>query len=481
MTRIIPFLIFSLSHSLFGQTYYVSFDESCLDRYEFVTDIDKTPYVVYTSKVEGGKVLQFDVGKEETTWVNNLPGKLTKCSSLSINKATVLAINNSKAVLYIVNQSPTHYNVSKVEKATYIESNGERLDVTMADADFSLDLTKMLTNLNLRTPASQKDVYLDGTVKYQCLTGYIFKKMNSEKAQSFKEYTIIPGLGIVNKRSLPYAGAIVNSLRLDMVDDLSFVEFASNVCNGIDNSSSSSRVATSSQPEDYSVLVKDQTSTEAPTEYAANPCGVQPEQGIHYVQKGETIYSISRRYGVSVDQIKNWNGIGSQNIIKICQAIRVAPISGSKTKGKANARATDVAVSNNTGQFHIVKPNESLEQIAEMYGYTESRFRIMNSLGKYERVYAGQKLYTSDCDCADATTGVASGAPMPYDNTNMPKLTESGDPDVYFRPIKVHLVKPNETLFAIARQYDTTVDRIKELNGIEGKTKLIKDQRIYVQ
>ncbi|MDF2157562.1 lytic transglycosylase domain-containing protein [Algoriphagus sp. CAU 1675] len=41
----------------------------------------------------------------------------------------------------------------------------------------------------------------------------------------------------------------------------------------------------------------------------------------HVVAKGETLYAISRKYGVSVDQVKNWNGIGAQNIISIGQKL----------------------------------------------------------------------------------------------------------------------------------------------------------------
>ncbi len=481
MTRIIPFLFICMAMNLQSQTYYISYDQKCLDRYEFVTDIDKTAYVVYASKVDNGKIIQFDVGKEEVAWVKNLPGKLTNCSLLSFDKAMALAINNSTVKMYMVRESPTHYNISKVEKTTFIESNGESLEVIMADADFVLDLGRMASNQNLATPASQKDVFLEGIVKYQCLTGYMFKKMNGEKSQSYKEYTIIPGVGIVNKRSLPYGGARVNSLRLDRVNDDTFVEHTSYVCSSMNtNSTSTLPAVTTDQPASELSNYGDLIDKKGVDSYDANSCGVIPKAGIHYVQKDETVYSISRQYGLSVDKIKNWNGIGSSNIISICQELKV--VSPGELIGN-NTKTTTVkgdAGQRNSSQFHLVKPNETVEQIAEMYGYTEFRFRTMNSLGQYERVYAGQKLYTSDCNCPNLD-GLPEDAPMPYDEVIAEKLTTSGNPDVFFRPIKVHLVKPNETLFGIARQYDTTVDRIRELNGLEKKVELNKDQRIYVQ
>ncbi len=42
----------------------------------------------------------------------------------------------------------------------------------------------------------------------------------------------------------------------------------------------------------------------------------------HIVQKGDTLYSLSRRYGTTVEQIRKWNGL-PDNIIKIGQKLRV--------------------------------------------------------------------------------------------------------------------------------------------------------------
>lgn len=41
----------------------------------------------------------------------------------------------------------------------------------------------------------------------------------------------------------------------------------------------------------------------------------------HTVSQGETLFSISRKYGVIVDQLKSWNKIGSNNLISIGQKL----------------------------------------------------------------------------------------------------------------------------------------------------------------
>lgn len=44
----------------------------------------------------------------------------------------------------------------------------------------------------------------------------------------------------------------------------------------------------------------------------------------HTVTRGETLYGISRQYGVTVDDLKSWNNLDS-NLIRIGQQLRVSP------------------------------------------------------------------------------------------------------------------------------------------------------------
>ncbi|MEO1260586.1 MAG: LysM peptidoglycan-binding domain-containing protein [Bacteroidota bacterium] len=483
MTRFIPVLLslFFSATIIHSQSYYVQLDSDCLDRYEFVTDIDKSPYVVYTSKLNDGSTTQLDIGKEQVKWIQTLPAKMISCASLPFDKAMTLAVNNSTVKIYIVRKSPTHYHVSPVEKATFIAETNTTLEVTMADADFVLDWDRLYSNRNLATPASTKEVFLEGTIKYHCETGYIIRKKNDLQTESFKEYTIIPALGVINKRSAPDATAITNSLKLNRINDTDFVDYLTAKCPEVEDE-------TFTKPVSYNETIPvtspayDQFTDkggEIPVSYNSGPCPPPSRAGVHVVLKGETLYSISRRYGLSVDQLKTMNGIGKNNTISICQELIISQVSNQATPSQpTGSTTTNKTIDQN--KYHIVKPNETVSQLAAMYGYTEKRFRQMNSLGTFERVYAGQKVFTSDCDCPN-TEGVPSDIPQPFESVETERLTSRGNPDVYFRPIKVHRVKSGESLFAIARQYDTTVDRIRELNGLDKNSKLNKDQKVYVQ
>ena len=48
-----------------------------------------------------------------------------------------------------------------------------------------------------------------------------------------------------------------------------------------------------------------------------------PSYSFHTVSAGETLFSISKRYGMSVEDLKQLNSIGAQNLITIGQKLRI--------------------------------------------------------------------------------------------------------------------------------------------------------------
>jgi len=48
-----------------------------------------------------------------------------------------------------------------------------------------------------------------------------------------------------------------------------------------------------------------------------------PSYSFHTVSAGETLFSISKRYGMSVEELKQLNSIGTQNLITVGQKLRI--------------------------------------------------------------------------------------------------------------------------------------------------------------
>jgi membrane-bound lytic murein transglycosylase D len=69
------------------------------------------------------------------------------------------------------------------------------------------------------------------------------------------------------------------------------------------------------------VIAPAEPEREAPEPQQVKPAVNQPERIGHTVAQGETLFAISRKYGVSVEDLKSWNNIGSQNIITVGQKL----------------------------------------------------------------------------------------------------------------------------------------------------------------
>lgn len=54
------------------------------------------------------------------------------------------------------------------------------------------------------------------------------------------------------------------------------------------------------------------------------PTGTEPQR--HRVVEGETAFSIARRYGVSVDALAEWNGLGADRAVRVGQFLLIPPV-----------------------------------------------------------------------------------------------------------------------------------------------------------
>lgn len=96
---------------------------------------------------------------------------------------------------------------------------------------------------------------------------------------------------------------------------------------------------------------------------------------VHRVASGETLYSISKRYGVGVSDIKKWNNL-SNDQLQLGQEL-IIESSNSTTS--------------NTFSTHIVQKGETLYSIAMKYGVKIEEIKLWNNL-QSENLSVGQTL-----------------------------------------------------------------------------------------
>ena len=117
---------------------------------------------------------------------------------------------------------------------------------------------------------------------------------------------------------------------------------------------------------------------EIPTQVAVSEAPKRVAQSrTHRVRSGESLYTIGKRYGVSVDRIKAANGL-RRNTIRVGQEL-VIP---ARSSGASSATS---------GKVHRVRSGDTLSEIARRYGTTVSKLRSVNGLTS-NRLRIGQEL-----------------------------------------------------------------------------------------
>ncbi len=153
---------------------------------------------------------------------------------------------------------------------------------------------------------------------------------------------------------------------------------------------------------------------------------------IHQVSGKETLYAISKHYGVSIMNILEFNKTADGGL-EVGQILRVPYVAKSK-------------VQNANGTVHTVAAKETLFSISKLYDVPVEDIKVQNNLTS-NSLSLGQQLVIKK------------------------KIQPNPEPvkEVQMQSVKgTHTVAAKETLFSISKQYGITVQQLKEWNGIAG-------------
>lgn len=176
------------------------------------------------------------------------------------------------------------------------------------------------------------------------------------------------------------------------------------------------------------------TETEAPTAAAAaaEPQAAAavsyPDAEVYTVQPGDSLYSIARAYGFTLEEFMAINGLRS-DVINPGQIL--------KTRG------------DESGQFvTIVQPGDDLAKVAARHGISARQLAAANSITLHTVLNPGHRLTVPPADYVVAET------------------VDSGPGDIGGAAGPTITVQPGDSLWNIARQHGTTVEDIMALNGL---------------
>jgi LysM repeat protein len=171
---------------------------------------------------------------------------------------------------------------------------------------------------------------------------------------------------------------------------------------------------------------------------------------IHRVESKETLFSISRKYGVALLAVVESNS-GADSGLEVGALVKIPYSPNNRTKTKE-------------GTIHRVGQKETLYSIAKQYGVTVDDLKNWNNLTS-AGLKLGQELLVK-ANSASAPNPTPSTAVVTQQQATTNKNT--------------HTVMAGETLYGIARQYNANVNDIKEWNSLAG-TDLKPGQVIIVK
>ncbi len=146
--------------------------------------------------------------------------------------------------------------------------------------------------------------------------------------------------------------------------------------------------------------------------------------GYYVVKKGDSLWSIASKNNTTVDNIKRLNNLTNNNL-QVGQVLKIT------------SDSDEIIDDSMTKNLYTVQSGDNLYSIARKYNTTVDNIKRLNNLSS-NNLSIGQVLILpneSDIDEGD---------------TN--KIT--------------YIVKKGDSLWSIANKYDTTVDKIKEINNL---------------
>lgn len=161
------------------------------------------------------------------------------------------------------------------------------------------------------------------------------------------------------------------------------------------------------------------------------------------VQQGDTLFNIAKKHGTTVSNLKQLNGLTSDNIY-VNQTLKVADTGEQATAPAPEAAPVQVTAS--AAASYTVVAGDTLSKIAYRYGISLTELRSMNGISG-DLIYAGQ------------TLKVPAGGSASAANPSSPAVAASGS---------TYTVVSGDTLIKIANRYGISLSELQSWNGISG-------------
>ena len=135
------------------------------------------------------------------------------------------------------------------------------------------------------------------------------------------------------------------------------------------------------------------------------------------IEKGDTLWDLSRQYNVTIDQLKEWNGLSNDTIYAnktLTISMEEANDEAVATQTKNTSAATEMDADGN----YIVVKGDTLSKIAKQFGVSVSTLKSWNGLTG-DLIYANQSLVVAN--------GTAQAVPETTEATQTEQTVEAAE------------------------------------------------------
>ena len=540
--------IIALSFSAFSQNIYIQFDAQCMDKFEYrfvQPEANNMPYTAYRLNKNENEKLYFETGIESVMIKNTIPGTLIPCNQTNIDKTDIADINRGKKRIYICKKLDSGWAILPVGTTSYMYFSNNFLTFQGPDYDFKADFSQPLSTNNLSDnfAASMSSIFYVGQINACNQNAAVFRKSPNETCKHEATISILPSVGLIQDKS-----SSGQNFELVSINGMP-------VCDYVTKGTAPTEL-TKSEPQPESIptqysspmvrqnieIITDAFGEEKTEETTSTPnndvvstknieetpkmdCSLEANEGEHLVGQGESLYGIARRYGLTVNNIRSWNELTTDNISP-CTILKIIAPPIAEQPSMTVARTNDVpmnyneiakpepivemvvpkeAVSTkincnvdaNEGE-HVIQQGESLYAIARKYNLKVDQLRAWNNL-QSDRILPCSKLLIA---APVVQTKAVEDVPKQYSVVVKPKTVAKTKPVVTAKSVKVktktvakqteeiayvkkesclHIVREGETLESIAKDWDIAATELRQYNNLNSKDKVLAGQVLRMQ
>jgi membrane-bound lytic murein transglycosylase D len=224
------------------------------------------------------------------------------------------------------------------------------------------------------------------------------------------------------------------------------------------------------------------------TKFAAVPATERIPWSRHKVSRGETLASLSRRYGVSVARIREANGLGKSAVLKVGAELTIptyaAPAAGghgdlARMDGSPTRRAVGEKL------VHRVHRGDTLSSIARRYKTTVEALRTWNRISPSAPIHPGDRIVAyygrRSAEGSASRSDIARRSPASAPKEASLSGAGAARGSRGSAGAVSYKVRRGDTLHSIASRLSTTVELICQVNNISATDTIFPGMTLKIQ